>query len=243
MSLSANGVISELVAQGLAVCSQSECNFLHPLVEPLLEEFLPPPAGVAPASYYACMTCSQTSDLSTFDAGKFAGALDERVILPARHAVDIVTGHSYLTRLYTRMSPDEMTLDPVFAAHAGLPDVALPGQASDHIYCSQDAVMELPDGQRVALGQTSTWPRFDDMPFAARIEDFSSGSSTPALIADNGPPIHDTLSAHNKAYGLDDSGCACSFAKRGGFPAYIALLSLGVAGAAVRRRRRPDARA
>ena len=33
-------------------------------------------------------------------------------------------GYSYVTRLYTRISPEQMTLDPVFAAQSGLPNVS-----------------------------------------------------------------------------------------------------------------------
>ncbi len=32
--------------------------------------------------------------------------------------------YSYVTRLYTRISPEQMTLDPTFAAQSGLPDVS-----------------------------------------------------------------------------------------------------------------------
>jgi hypothetical protein len=231
-------VVQELVRQGLADCTQSECTFAHPLIEPLLEEFLPAPAGLDPTTYYACMSCSPAADVSQFDPAKFAKALDERVFQPAAHAVSIVKGHPYLTRLYTRMSPDEMTLDPIFVSLPHLPDVALPSFATNHVYCSQDQVMELATGERVALGRTSTWPRFDDMPFAARIEDFSSGSSKPALIADNGGAIDSSLKAHNKAFGLDDSSCACALEKRtDSGAATLAFVGAGIAGALARRRR------
>ena len=33
-------------------------------------------------------------------------------------------GYSYVTRLYTRISPEQMTVDPVFAAQSGLPNVS-----------------------------------------------------------------------------------------------------------------------
>ena len=36
----------------------------------------------------------------------------------------MVDGHDYLTRLYTTMSADEMTIDPEFVVDPGLPDVS-----------------------------------------------------------------------------------------------------------------------
>jgi hypothetical protein len=241
-TLSPSQVISELQSQGLASCSPGGCAFMHPMVLPILEEFLPAPAGMDPPNYYACTQCVSQGDLSKWDAAGFARAIDERIVMPATHATSIVMDHPYLTRLYTRISPDEMTLDPIFKTHPNLGDVTLPGTATNRTLCNQNSVMVLPSGEEVATGSAGVWPKFENMPYAARVEDFSTGSPKPALVADNAAEIHSSLSASNEAFGYGDSGCGCSLESRG-VPPRVPLLIAGGIGAFVARRRRRDANA
>ena len=59
-----------------------------------------------------------------FDSGKAAAAIETALNEPIRAANTLFETHSYITRLYTRISPDEMTLDPLFSFNADLPDVS-----------------------------------------------------------------------------------------------------------------------
>jgi MYXO-CTERM domain-containing protein len=195
--------LTELQAQGFVSCAGS-CSFSNPLVEPLLEEFLPSPNGVDPATYYGCPSCSAGADLSKWDAAKFASELDTRIIQPAHHAADILANHPYLTRLLTRISPEEMTEDPVFASVSGIGDVSLPTPATEDIDCAGTGAMTLPDGRRVALGNPPKWPAFTGMPYAARIEDFSSGSAA-SVVSDNTGRISQMLEESNST----GAGCGC----------------------------------
>src|SRR5581483_4228164 len=86
VGLSAGGVIEELRAQGLLTCySQGAaldpdagvCSAAHPLILPLLHEFLPPPPGVRDEAYYSCISC-YSQDASSFDSQKLADALRDR---------------------------------------------------------------------------------------------------------------------------------------------------------------------
>jgi len=102
--------------------------------------------------------------------------------------------------------------------------------------CNQATVMTLPTGEQVAMGKTGAWPRFNDMPYAARIEDFSTGSPKPALVSDNESQIRSSLSASNEAFGFGDTGCACSLEKRG-TPRHAPVLLAAAIGVFVTRRR------
>jgi hypothetical protein len=55
------------------------------------------------------------------DAQKFLDQLDKNVVGPVRAAQKLIDSRPYVTRLYTTMSPAEMTLDPVFTFN---PDLA-----------------------------------------------------------------------------------------------------------------------
>ncbi len=45
---------------------------------------------------------------------------------------DLVNNYGYVTRFYTRLSPQQMTLDPVLVPQSGLPDVSNTYDLSDH---------------------------------------------------------------------------------------------------------------
>ena len=52
-----------------------------------------------------------------------SSALDEAVVRPLREAQKNLDDNPYLTRLYSTVSPDEMTRDPLFTFNADLPEV------------------------------------------------------------------------------------------------------------------------
>src|SRR5690606_25327168 len=113
-------VVDQLAAQKLLDCVGG-CTFTHPQVEVLLESYLPPPNGVAAHDFWGCLSCySEQIDLEVWDPQAFAAALDDRIIVPGRHALDMLTDAEYLTRLYTVISPHEMIEDPLFHETDGL---------------------------------------------------------------------------------------------------------------------------
>ena len=65
----------------------------------------------------------------TFDPVTFASDLEEKVVTPLKDAQELLgrvansEGESYLTRLYSTVSPDEMTRDPIFGFNRDLGDV------------------------------------------------------------------------------------------------------------------------
>jgi uncharacterized protein (TIGR03382 family) len=138
------------------------------------------------------------TDFALWDGAAFAAELDERVIAPGLHGVELLGAWPYLTRMYTRVSAEEMTVDPIFHANADLPDVPLPGAASQEcLDCdSQDAVATLPDGRMVYL-PLSAWPAFRDMPWAERIESIPANGA-PMIEADHRAEIDAALATWNE---------------------------------------------
>ncbi len=190
-----------------------------------MRDFLPAPAsgatdGGAPpikgfndtseGRFYSCLagvagtqvSCDAgTIDAQKWDAGKFTTALSSRIIQPARHADSLIANWPYLTRLFTTISPAEMTEDPEFLEHDGLPDVRISGSGVRRVTCTGPSGMTLPDGRQVALTPTSTWPGFSNqMPFAERIEEYPSVGAGIVLV-DNTERINAQLKLWNDSQG------------------------------------------
>ncbi len=207
-------IVDELQVQGLASCDPGFCSFTHALVAPLLEEFLPRPAGVSADDYYSCLSCYQAqADLSEWDGPRFAAAMSERIIDPGLHAQDLLARNPYLTRMFTTVSPAEMDVDPQFRAVSGLSDVGLPAMADRRTFCRGLNVMTLPDGREIAMPDANTWPTFPStMPWVERIEELAP-DGTLRVLSDNAQTIDTGLSRSNAEQGYRDGadgGCACS---------------------------------
>ena len=59
----------------------------------------------------------------SFDGAGMTADIDERIVTPMKEAQALVSAHGYLTRLFTTISPDEMTKDPMFSFNPDLADV------------------------------------------------------------------------------------------------------------------------
>ena len=258
-------VIDRLEDMGLVMCSQfrfnpnGECQYNHPLIQSLLAEYLPVPAGLAPVEFYAELTKhADEIDQTQWNAAEFAGDFKLRIQEPAAHAASIVTKWPYLTRMFTTISPSEMTEDPMFHAQPGLETVQPTNMAVRRTNCCGATTMELADGKRVAIDRaTGSWPVWDSaMPGAEAIEEFSRAGDRLTLV-DNGSKISSALSSWNDKNKLtcetpatkaatndttdviDMSGTpGCGVAGRGSLSGTALLLAAVGLGAARRRRRR-----
>jgi MYXO-CTERM domain-containing protein len=109
----------------------------------------------------------------------FMAALEQDVIEPARVIQKLIDAHPQLTRLYTTLSAEEMTVDPLFAYNRDLEPVSNVHTAERVIECSRgyyvsDAPwrIELPQGDVIRGGPSDigTWPeQFDRQPANRRI--------------------------------------------------------------------------
>lgn len=143
--------VDELALQELLTCSGDSCSATHPLIAGVLERFLPRPAGVSFEAYYGCVSCYEEADLESWDPGAFADELEARIIGPAEHATDVLSQHAYLTRLYTTLSPQEMTLDPIFHENADLKEFSNIHSATMVFTCEGPDYVEFDDGTRLAV--------------------------------------------------------------------------------------------
>ncbi len=200
-------VIDELRNQRLLDCAGAQCFFGHLLLEGILADFLPAPDGVENEEYWECPACfAELVDPSLFDAVAFAAAIDERIVAPALHAVSVIDTSPYLTRMYTTISPGEMTVDPLFHQNAALPEVAALRVANQRTFCNGDALWTLPDGREVYLPAGQPWPEFtEEMPWEEDVEEVAPVGAPMALI-DRTDEINALLAAYNAAHGWADSG-------------------------------------
>jgi len=204
-------VTNMLRAQGLITgCSETECTYFHPLVGPLLQQYLPAPAGVSEGLFYGNTPAyAAMVDMTAWDAAAFAADFAARVVTPARHARDLVGRFPYLTRLFTLISPEEMTVDPEFHERADLPPVPATRIATQNTRCDGTTVVTLPDGREVWLGSSTSWPTWSpSMPWAMVIEDIPVMGDIIRLV-DNTQAIDAQLSTFNDGQRTDNR-CACS---------------------------------
>jgi len=205
-NIAPEGVVQELTTQNLMWCSGNFCQFNHPLVQPLLNEYLPVPQGLDESTFYGCLDCYKTQiDTAKWNAASFAADFKTRIEDPGKHAQSLLAKWPYLTRLYTTISPSEMNEDPMFHAQPGLPTVNRFQQSTLRITCDGQRGMLLPDGREVAL-DGAQWPVWDSlMPWAEEIAEYPVGGQKIVLV-DNTSKINALLAEWNGMQGWPPSG-------------------------------------
>jgi hypothetical protein len=133
--------------------------------------------------------------------------LEKSVITPVKLVQNLVDAQPTLTRMYTTLSADEMTVDPLFTFNAVLPAVSNVHTANRVIECSADVSVsvapwriELPQGGVIrGVGNQSigTWPA----QLAQLPPNFSivrtGASGTGKVVENNAAAIDDQLTAYN----------------------------------------------
>lgn len=202
LGLSAVEALIEMRQQQWLACS-SECAWVNPLVESLLLEQLVLPDDVEPAEVWACPECFEAElAKSPWSAADFVEALDERVIIPAERARELLSAYPMLTRMVTTLSPHEMTEDPLFVEN---PDLGVFDQlqqiGQNNLFCDGPSSYSMPDGRLVAI-PNGTWPAIepDQMPWAARIEQLTDAGA-PQVTTDNAELIAGLLDRFNEMHG------------------------------------------
>ncbi|MEM7152491.1 MAG: DUF2330 domain-containing protein [Myxococcota bacterium] len=199
-----------LYYQDLLRCDEEPCTG-HPLTLGILASYLPVPAGLTAAEYYECIECFEDeADLSAWDGEAFGNDVLERIINPGLHAVELLDENPFVTRLYTTLSPHEMTEDPLFFAEEEPPMpfdyVDRTSYTSTRFFsCGGRVEMQLPEGNRnVRLASTTEWPIIapDHMPWSQRVTEHMAGFA-PVELANNVTEIDDLLENWNN--GLDPS--------------------------------------
>ena len=98
---------------------------------PILRRHLPAPIRAAERLFYGCLATERFCGGGTpsyvrmleerFDSAAAAREIEVAILGPRREGQRMVDSHDRLTRLFTTISPDEMTDDPIFALSVELP--------------------------------------------------------------------------------------------------------------------------
>jgi hypothetical protein len=210
------------------------------------------PEDVAFDDFQLCPSCY--SARVTYSPAGFVAALDENVIGPLRVMQDLIDAHPQITRLYSTLSAEEMTLDPLFTFNPDLPAVGNVHQATRIIECNPAIYrsqapwrIELPQGSVVRgtaqQAATGSWPgELAELPPNIRITRQSS-SGDGRLLDDRTDEINLALDDYNATVpspggsaGVEGDGCAIS--SHTGAGELWASALLGVVGFLARRRTR-----
>ncbi len=132
----------------------------------------------------------------SFDPVALAGDLERVVVEPLRATSKLFDTHPYLTRLYTTLSAEEMTVDPMFDVNSDLPEVSNMRTARAHWECEGIdpenvdltklvLVVTLKDGRQIRSQPftDAPWPlaREAGVPAAAVVERLDT-SGPPMLV-------------------------------------------------------------
>lgn len=216
----------------------------EPTMQSLLRKYIPMPAslvrqGVSETQFYNQLSVYRQAidsdpGRAPFDAAGFRQELEDTIVKPNAEAVALVQRYPYLTRLYTTMSAEEMTVDPDFDFNSDAPDVSNVFTAkSSYESCEDDFTkrevkITLPDGRyfytRFNRGPLTVGPA------ALRIEQYAQAGS-PTLIVDNGPKVNRAL--EEVGGGVGGGSCGCGSTGAGA----SALLAFVVGAWGLRRRR------
>jgi len=163
------------------------------------------PDGVSFDDFKLCPTCY--SGQIQFSPSTYLAALEKSVIAPVKLVQNLVDAHPEITRMYTTLSADEMTLDPLFAFNPDLPDLSNRHTANRVIECSPNVTfneapwrIELPQGgviRGVGTQGVGTWPA----PLAALPPNLTivrtGESGTGKVVENNTDAINDQLESYN----------------------------------------------
>ena len=139
-----------------------------------------------------------------------------------------------MTRMYTKMSPHEMTTDPLFHTRSDLPDISNIYSATRFIDCEGPDSIMLDDGREIVFDEDDVPPRFEDMPYSAVIEQIPE-QGAPIITADTREAINAMLEDWNDDHRLA-SGCDCRITRRS-FEGSATLMLMMLLGLRARRRR------
>ena len=128
---------------------------------------------------------------AAFDAGAFVDDLQRIVVDALTQVQAVLADKPYLTRLYTTLSADEMTLDPMFSYNPDLPRVSNVHAADAYWDCADPETTPLEEwGLVVALADGR---QFRTLPFTALGDPRSVPANMPAAavveqLTASGPP-------------------------------------------------------
>ena len=156
--------------------------------------------GLPDVQFYNCLECYRSYWQGTpFDAAGMTSDLDMLIVQPLMHAQTLFDSHPYLTRVYTQISPPEMTSDPTFTFNPDLPDLSNTHTAQGYLGCDYfNGAIELvlPDGRTIWINGFGDRPFFDSLPAAENWWQMS-GAGQGVLMGTNTDVINRRIAEHN----------------------------------------------
>ncbi len=103
-------------------------------------ELLPLPSGQSANIYFDPLALATQYSVDELGSARTAieALVQDEIVLPIQNARDVLRDGAYLTRLYTTLSPEEMTLDPVFVFNDEMPEQQLDRHANLNMACTDD---------------------------------------------------------------------------------------------------------
>ncbi|MEQ1567720.1 MAG: DUF2330 domain-containing protein [Myxococcota bacterium] len=179
---------------------------------------------------------------ASFDPGVATADLEATIVTPCTDATAMLTRNPYLTRLTSTLSPEEMTVDPVFGFNPELPEVSRVLESELHHDClTEETRWRLPGGYDLqvtavdASGRpTEEWIEAQLTHKALIVEQLGeSGPGT--VIADHSADLRPGASPEEVSPSAPvTGGCGCGGPSEVGS---VAALALGWFGARRARRR------
>jgi hypothetical protein len=161
-----------------------------------------------------------------FDATTLAQQVFTQYVTPLREANALFAQFPTLTRLFTTLSPEDMTADPVFSFNPGLPNVKREHTASLVMDCGSSHLVTEQGWILDGVSTMSPPPAFEATPVALRVEVLGEeGAAT--VVTDNTSHVHERFANSSDPAPTPKTGCAVVD------PVHIGLLVL----LASRRRR------
>ncbi len=193
----------------------------------ILSGYIPEPvalvaAGVPLAQYYASYDSYASAGdpdadggapATPFDPNALTDEIEMRIVTPTTEANAIFTQHPYLTRLYTALSPADMTIDPVFSTNSDIGDVPLAHTATLTTPCMGQPWLATGDGFEVQYD--NGLPPNLSLPASLRVE-LIRDAGPPELVQDNAAAITAALGPvdYGRATSNSSSGCGCTVGRR-----------------------------
>lgn len=165
------------------------------------------PDGVAFDDFKLCPKCYESQ--IQFAPSVYLAALEKTVIAPVKLVQNLIDAHPELTRMYSTLSADEMTLDPLFTFNPDLPDLSNVHLANRVIECTPELSfteapwrIELPQGgviRGVGSQGVGSWPQpLNDLPPNFSIVR-TGASGTGKVVENNADAINEQLTSYNDA--------------------------------------------
>ncbi len=120
--------------------SSVQQNFFDSRVRNLIRSLLPLPEGQSETLYFSAdgLALSYPAEHLAAARESIDRLIDEEIIDPVRRSRAIIDEQMVVTRLFTTLSAEDMTLDPRFVFNADMPDQQSSRQASISLHCAEE---------------------------------------------------------------------------------------------------------